>query len=230
MHNLQEFLLTTKANEYLIAIGFMVIFIAFWRWLNTPHPKLVSVRKPFFESFQIIKGIFAHPSHTWAEVVQPNLVNVRMDKFTSSVFGSIQEIELPSQGDRVYQGGKAWKIKRDGRELVQVSPVSGRVVEVNKKIVENPKLLNQESPEENWILKIAPTSLAREVRNLLSGKMLAWWNQAAKEQLVAVLVPTSYPVLQEGGEIKSDLGDELTSQQWEKIARDFFNIGISKQI
>jgi hypothetical protein len=60
--------------------------------------------------------------------------------------------------------------------------------------------------------------------------MLAWWNQAAKEQLVAVLVPTSYPVLQEGGEIKSDLGDELTSQQWEKIARDFFNIGISKQI
>ena len=228
MHNLQEFLLTTKANEYLIAIGFMVIFIAFLRWLNTPHPQ--PVRKPILGSFEIIKGIFAHPSHTWAEVVQPNLVNVRMDKFTSSVFGSIQEIELPSQGDRVYQGGKAWKIKRDGRELVQVSPVSGRVVEVNKKIVENPKLLNQENPEENWILKIAPTSLAREVRNLLSGKMLAWWNQGVKEQLVAVLVPTSYPVLQEGGEIKPDLGDELTSQQWKKIARDFFNIGVSKQI
>jgi len=228
MHNLQEFLLTTKGNEYLIAIGFMVIFIAFWRWLNTPYPKSVSVRKPLLESFQIIKGIFAHPSHTWAEVVQPNLVNVRMDKFTSSVFGSIQEIELPSQGDRVYQGGKAWKIKRDGRELVQVSPVSGRVVEVNKKIIENPRLLNQENPEKNWILKIAPTGLAREVRNLLSGKMLARWNQSVKEQLVADLVPTSYPVLQEGGEIKPDLGDELTSQQWEKIVRDFFNAGESK--
>jgi len=32
-------------------------------------------------------------------------------------------------------------------------------------------------------------------------------------------------VLQEGGEIKSDLGDELTAQQWEKVTREFFNAG-----
>ena len=228
MQTLQEFMLSTKGNEYLIAIVFLVIFIAFWRLLNVPHRH--PVRESIAESFQIIKGIFAHPSHTWAEVVQPNLVNVGMDKFTSSVFGSIQEIELPSQGDRIYQGGKAWRIKRGERELVQVSPVSGRVVEVNKKIVENPKFLNQENPDENWILKIAPLRLTREVRNLLSGEMLSRWNQAVKEQLVAVLVPTSYPVLQEGGEIKPDLGDELTSQQWEKVARDFFNVGESKQV
>jgi len=228
MQSLHEFLATTTANLYLIAIVFMVIFIVFWRLLNAPrrHP----VRETVAESFQALKGIFAHPSHTWAEVVQPNLVNVGMDKFTASVFGSIQEIEIPRQGDRIYQGGKAWRIKRGERELVQVSPVSGRVVEVNRKIAENPKLLNQEDPERNWILKIAPMRLAREARNLLSGEMLARWNQAVKEELVAALVPSSYPVLQEGGEIKPDLGDELTSEQWEKIAQDFFNIGVSRQV
>ena len=221
MQSLQEFLLTTTANGYLIAAGFIVIFVLFWRLLNAP--RRLPVREAVAESFEFIKGVFAHPGHTWADVVQPNLVNVGMDKFTSSVFGSIQEIKLPSQGDRIYQGDKAWKIKRGERELVQVSPVSGRVVEVNKKFVQNPKLLNQENPEENWILKIAPVRLAREARNLLSGEMLARWNQATKEQLVAALVPSNYPVLQEGGEIKPDLGDELTSQQWEKVARDFFN-------
>jgi glycine cleavage system H protein len=221
MQTLQEFMVSTKGNEYLIAIVFLVIFIAFWRLLNAP--RRLPVRESIAESVQIIKGIFAHPSHTWAEVVQPNLVNVGMDKFTSSVFGSIQKIELPSQGDRIYQGDKAWKIKRGERELVQVSPISGRVMEVNKKLAENPKFLNQENPEENWILKIAPIRLAREARNLLSGEMLGRWNQAVKEQLVAGLVPSSFPVLQEGGEIKPDLGDELTPQQWEKVARDFFN-------
>jgi glycine cleavage system H protein len=221
MQNLQEFMLFTKATEYLIAIGFMLIFIVFWRLLNAPRRR--PVRESVAESFEIIKGIFAHPSHTWAQVTQPNLVNVGMDKFTASVFGSVGEIELPRQGDRIYQGAKAWKIKRGERELVQVSPVSGRVVEVNRKIVEDPKFLNTEDPERNWILKIAPIRLAREARNLLSGEMLARWNQAAKEQLVAALVPSSYPVLQEGGEIKPDLGDELTSEQWEKIARNFFN-------
>lgn len=220
MQTLQEFLLATRANEYLIAIAFMVMFVVFWRLLNAPRRP---VRESIAESLQILKGMFAHPSHTWAEVVQPNLVNVGMDKFASSVFGSIQEIKLPSQGDRIRQGDRVWKVKRGERELAQVSPVSGRVVEVNKKIVDNPRLLNQENPEENWILKVAPMRLAREARNLLSGEMLARWNQATKEQLVAALVPTSYPVLQEGGEIKPDLGDELTTEQWEKVAQGFFN-------
>ena len=223
MYNLQEFMLTTKGVEYAIAIVFMIIFIAFWRLLNAPRRQ--RVRESIAESFQRIKGIFAHPGHTWAEVVQPDLVNVGMDKFTSSVFGSIQKIELPNQGDRIYQGGKAWKIKRGERELVQISPVSGRVVEVNRKLVENPKLLNHENPERNWILKITPMRLAREAKNLLSGEMLGWWNQAVKEQLVSALVPTSYPVLQEGGEVKPDLGDELTDEQWRRIARDFFHAG-----
>ncbi len=221
MQNLQEFMLFTKATEYLIAIGFMLVFIVFWRLLNAPRRR--PLRESVAESFEILKGIFAHPSHTWAEVVQPNVVNVGMDKFTSSVFGSIQGIELPGRGDRIYQGGRAWKLQRGERELVQISPVSGRVVEVNDKVAKNPKLLNQGDPERSWILKIAPLRLAREARNLLSGEMLSRWNQAAKDQLVAALVPSSYPVLQEGGEIKPDLGDELTSQQWEKISRDFFN-------
>jgi len=197
MQSLQEFLLTTTANEYLIAIGFIIVFILFWRLLNALG--YIPMRESVAEPFEISKRIFAHPSHTWAEVVQPNLVNAGMDKFTSSVFGSIQEIELPSQGDRIHQGDRAWKIKRGERELVQVSPVSGRVVEVNKKFVENPKLLTQENPERNWILKIAPVRLAQEAKNLLSGEMLARWNQAVKEQLVSTL--------------------------GERIARDFFNAG-----
>jgi glycine cleavage system H protein len=223
MQSLQEFMLTTMANGYIIAAGFIVVFVLFWRLLNAPARR--PVREAVAESVEFLKRVFAHPGHTWAEVVQPNVVNVGMDRFTSSVFGSIQEIELPSQGDRIYQGDKAWRIKRGERELVQVSPVSGRVVEVNRKLVENPKLLNQENPEDNWILKIAPLRLAREARNLLSGEILGRWNQAVKEQLVSALVPSSYPVLQEGGEIKPDLGDELTSEQWDKIARDFFSTG-----
>ncbi len=228
MHTLQEFLLATKGNEYLIAIVFMVLFIFFWRFLSNPHYRPLT--ELAVESFKISKEIFTHPTHSWAEVLQPNVVNVGMDEFTSSVFGSIQKIELPSQGDKIYQGSKAWKIKRGERELVQASPISGRVVEVNKKLMENPKLLNQKNPKENWILKVEPTGLARELKNLFSGETLARWNQAVKEQLVAVLVPGEYPVLQEGGEIKPNLGDELTPQQWEQVTQEFFNTDVSKQI
>jgi glycine cleavage system H protein len=221
MHNLQEFMLTTKSIEYLIAIIFLFSFLAFWKILNSPRSRPVT--EVVSRSLEYLKGVFAHPSHTWAEVVQPDLVTVGADKFTSSVFGTIQEIQLPKQGQTIYQGGKAWKLKRGERELIQVAPISGKVVEVNQKLLANPKLLNEGNPEKNWIMKIAPLRLAREARNLLSGERLGLWNQAAKEQLVSALVPSSFPVLQEGGEIKPDLGNELTPEQWNKVVRNFFN-------
>jgi glycine cleavage system H protein len=221
MHNLQEYMLATRSVEYLIAIVFVIAFVLFWRMLNAPSRSPVT--EAVAESLEYLKGIFAHPSHTWAEVVQPNLVNVGADKFTSSVFGTVQEIQLPKQGDTIYQGGKAWKLKRGERELIQVAPISGRVVEVNQKLLSNPRLLNEGNPEKNWIMKIAPLRLAREARNLLSGEKLGLWNQSAKEQLVSTLVPSSFPVLQEGGEIKPDLGNELTTEQWNMVVRNFFN-------
>jgi glycine cleavage system H protein len=225
MHNLQEFMLSTKSNEYLIAIGFLIVFIFFWKFLNTPRyqPVRATVVKPF----ELIKGLFGHPSHTWAEVVQPNLVNVGMDKFTSSVFGSIEKMELPKKGDTIYQGGKAWRMKRGRRELIQVSPLTGRVVDINEEVIKNPNILKEKNPEKNWILKVAPTRLAREIRNLLTQEMLPLWNQMTKEHLVADLVPAEYPVLQEGGEIKPDLGDELTSEQWQRVAKEFFNTSVN---
>ncbi len=40
MHTLQDFLLVTKAETYLIAVVFLVIFPLFWRHLNTPSKTL----------------------------------------------------------------------------------------------------------------------------------------------------------------------------------------------
>ena len=42
MHTLQDFLLVTKAETYLMAVAFVVLFPVFWRHLNTPAK---SVRK-----------------------------------------------------------------------------------------------------------------------------------------------------------------------------------------
>ena len=67
-----------------------------------------------------------------------------------------------------------------------------------------------------------------ELENLLHGKMLSRWEQAVKDQLVATLTPAEFPVLQEGGEIKPGLGDELTAEQWEKVTREFFSPGKKK--
>ena len=95
-------------------------------------------------------------------------------------------------------------------------------MEVNRDLAQNPQLLVENDTKKNWMLKVRPVRLKRELQNLLHGNILRRWNQAVKEQLVATLSMAEFPVLQEGGEIKPDLGNELTSQQWEKVAKEFF--------
>ncbi len=174
------------------------------------------------------KGIFVHPGHAWVDILEPNLVAVGADEFTRSVFGSVEQLTLLEQGTMIEQGGKVWKFERGKRQLVQTSPISGRVVEVNQDLVKNPKILGEKDNRKNWMLKVKPLILKTELQNLLHGNMLNRWNQAVKEQLVATLSLAEFPVLQEGGEIKPDLGDELTPEQWEKVARKFFISGESK--
>ena len=36
MSTLQDYMLVTKAEEYLIAVIFLMVFPLFWRYLNTP--------------------------------------------------------------------------------------------------------------------------------------------------------------------------------------------------
>ena len=169
------------------------------------------------------KGIFIHPGHTWVEMVEPNLVAIGTDEFTKSIFGSVERFRFPEPGTVIHQGGKAWRLERGIRELVQTSPISGRVVEVNKDLFTNPGLLTERDTKKNWILKVEPTALKRQLQNLLQGNVLARWNQAIKEQLVTVLGLAGFPVLQDGGEIAPDLGEKLTDQQWEKVKKEFFN-------
>ena len=95
------------------------------------------------------------------------------------------------------------------RELVQTSPISGRVVEVNRELEKDPNLLAQKETSKNWIFRVKPIRLKTELENLLHGKMLSRWEQAVKDQLVATLTPAEFPVLQEGGwlEVRGRLSD-----------------------
>jgi len=205
----------------------VVIGVGIWRMRKTvraPEEEALKAKPPPF-----LKGIFVHPGHAWVEVLQPSLVAVGTDDFVRSVFGSIEKLTLPEQGTLIQQGGKAWMLNRGERELIQTSPISGRVMEVNKELKSDPQLLSQKDTGRSWILKVKPIRLKTELQNLLHGNVLSRWNQAVKDQLVATLTTAQFPVLQEGGEIKPDLGDELTSEQWEKVIREFFTPAKRKQ-
>ncbi|MGB2697613.1 MAG: hypothetical protein WBD28_07120 [Candidatus Zixiibacteriota bacterium] len=204
----------------------VIIGIGIWRARKAvPVPEKEALRAKPPPGWQ---GIFVHPGHAWVQVLEPSLVSAGADEFTRSVFGSVERLTLPEPGSLIQQGGKAWKMNKGERELVQTSPISGRIVEINRELEKDPSLLAQQDTRKNWIFRVKPIRLKTELKNLLHGRMLSRWEQAVKDQLVATLTPAEFPVLQEGGEIKPELGDELTAEQWEKVTREFFSPGKKK--
>jgi glycine cleavage system H protein len=206
----------------ILAILFLGIALGIGFWLERRRAKAPRKEVKRAKLPSVVGSFFVHPGHAWVEVLEPDLVTVGTDEFTRSVFGSVDELTLPPPGTVIRQGGKGWRMRRGERQLDQVSPITGRVLEINQDMVRNPHLLEGRDTGENWMLKVRPVEVKSQLKNLLHGNMLRRWSQSVKEQLVATLTAAEFPVLQEGGEIKPDLGNELTPQQWKKVSREFF--------
>lgn len=88
------------------------------------------------------------------------------DIFLNSV-GTLKSIELMNCEDNLNQGSNALKIIDSNEDIHQVlSPISGKIIGVNQKIIENINLLAKDPYFEGWVYTIIPFSLESEVKNL----------------------------------------------------------------
>ena len=169
----------------------------------------------------IISGPYFHPTHSWAKVTD-DVVTVGIDEFTNKLMGKVQKMNIPKVGSFLQQGQTAWKLQRGKRELAQSSPVEGEVVAINEELMNNPSKINESPYKEGWILKIRPTSLRQNLKNLLSGETAKNWLENARSQFVLRFANEVGPVCQDGGELIDNAGELLTDAEWNEVLNEFF--------
>jgi glycine cleavage system H protein len=167
---------------------------------------------------------FYHPGHSWAVVNASDEVTIGVDDFAQRVIGHLSNIHLPEPGTRVQQGQAYATLRRRGKSLPQVAPVSGVITVVNEKVSKNPTLVNASPFDRGWIMKIAPSNLALECRNLLRGISATQWEEAVRNQLNQWFSPSLHPVLQDGGMIIENVSDLMSDEDWHDFVEDFFPI------
>ncbi|MDA3859890.1 MAG: response regulator [Melioribacteraceae bacterium] len=90
------------------------------------------------------------------------------DIFLNSV-GTLDSIELLSLDENIHQGNSSLKITDSNEDIHQVlAPISGKIVSVNEKIIENINLLAKDPYFDGWIYTVIPFSLENEVGKLTS--------------------------------------------------------------
>jgi len=217
----------TKGIEYLLVIGFLLLFTFFWRFLSRPARRVFEAAEKFIpvvnEWFRLPEEVYYHLGHSWAAPEGKNLVKVGVNDFAQKLVGKINAIHLPGLGSTVNQGEKGWTLEVDSKTIDMLSPVDGKVVAINEKIVHSPEDINK-YPYVSWLIKVESPRFSANKKQLLSGALAAKWMEEVRENLLS---RTSYNlglVYQDGGLLVDGMARSLDKDKWDEIVKEFFLI------
>lgn len=119
--------------------------------------------------YEIPEGLHYSKEHEWA-LTQRDHVTVGITDYAQKSLHEIVYAELPLVGSEVKQMEIMGTVESVKAVSEIFAPVSGKVVETNRKLVENPELLNKHPYTDGWIAKVQPTNLKRELESLMNTK------------------------------------------------------------
>ena len=165
---------------------------------------------------------YVHPGHSWMKLTQDGDVVVGIDDFGQSVIGSIDEVKLPRLLRRVRQGEVGWTVRHGQRVVPMRSPVSGRVVEKNEMVLNNPALINDTPYGDGWLFKVRPRKVHFQLRNLFTGRMASQWQDIERAELAAMLFGHTGPDVSRRRRNVAKPRRPLLDDEWSAIAQQFF--------
>ena len=74
--------------------------------------------------------------------------------FAQSALGEIVYIDLPSVGDEFAKGDSYGSVESVKAASEVYAPISGKVVEVNSAVTDNPGMVNSNAEDKAWFIKL----------------------------------------------------------------------------
>ncbi|MDI3476299.1 MAG: glycine cleavage system protein [Thermococcaceae archaeon] len=119
--------------------------------------------------YKVKEGLYYTKDHEWVQVLEDGTVLVGISDYAQKELGDLAYVELPEVGKEVSKGDVLCELESVKAVTEVYAPVSGEVIEVNEALEDSPELLN-EDPYENWIVKLKPTNLEEELKELMDSK------------------------------------------------------------
>ena len=103
--------------------------------------------------YNVIDGLKYTQQHEWARQEDGTAV-VGLSDYAQDKLGEIVFVELPDIGAEVEAGKSAAVIESVKAVADLYAPVSGKVIEVNETLLDQPEAINQDPYGEGWVFKV----------------------------------------------------------------------------
>lgn len=101
---------------------------------------------------KVIEGLRYSEDHEWVKV-EGNIAIIGITDYAQKELGDITYADLPEVDDEVEAGDEFGALESVKASSELLSPVSGKVVEVNPELEDAPEKINEDAYEA-WIIKV----------------------------------------------------------------------------
>jgi glycine cleavage system H protein len=106
-----------------------------------------------------------HKEHTWAKV-SGKKATIGITDYAQNALGDIVYIDLPEVDSNIEINSEIGEIESTKATSSIISPLSGRIVEVNEDLTESPETINEDPYGKGWIAVVEIDDVA-EVNDLM---------------------------------------------------------------
>ena len=104
--------------------------------------------------------------HVWVQTKEEGAL-VGISDFAAEALGTIIYVELPEVGDEVNRGEPFAAVESGKANVELPAPISGKILEVNEKLEDEPDLINKDTLDKGWIAVLSIKDAA-EMAELMS--------------------------------------------------------------
>lgn len=112
--------------------------------------------------------------HTWARV-EGDLVRIGLDALGVETAGDLAQIILQPPGTTLEAGDEMGSLEAQKFVGDLRAPVCGEIVELNRRALDDPRIVQEDPYGEGWLITVRPTHLADDMAKLLVGEGVAAW-------------------------------------------------------
>ncbi|WP_105901138.1 glycine cleavage system protein GcvH [Vibrio gangliei] len=93
-------------------------------------------------------------SHEWVRDNGDGTVTIGISEHAQEMLGDVVFVDLPEVGDTI-DAGDSFSLVESVKAASDIyAPVTGEIVEINEELEDSPELINSESYEGGWIVKV----------------------------------------------------------------------------
>lgn len=132
-----------------------------WRYMNKEEKADIK------SQILIPEGLFIIPGNSWAKIEEDGNVRIGAHHLFIQQIKSIETIDLPQVNEMRFQGEACCRIIDKDNHIHRLwAPVSGKIIEVNNKLMDNFMKLIKQPYSDGWLALVTPTRLQDDLKNL----------------------------------------------------------------